>query len=118
MKRINETSRTTELFIKAGLTAAIAGALLLPVSINANGAGANGTERARSISRPSETLPLPPIPHLDTMPWLGLERPHGTLKMDILLSPEGPQSLFANGSALPVWLSSGMTQLVQKNTNG
>ena len=118
MKPINETSRTTELFIKAGLTAAIAGALLLPVSINANGAGANGTERARSISRPSETLPLPPIPHLDTMPWLGLERPHGTLKMDILLSPEGPQSLFANGSALPVWLSSGMTQLVQKNTNG
>ena len=117
MKRINETNRTTELFIKAGLTAAIAAALLLPVSINANGADAPGSTRAPFASERSHGLPLPPIPHLDTMPWHGLGRPHGALKTDILLLPAGPKSHFAGGAA-PTWLSSGMSSLVQKNTNG
>ena len=112
MKRIHDTNRTTELFIKAGLTAAITGALVLPVSIKANGADATGLERAAFTSQP-----LPPIPRLDTMPWLVLERPHGALKTDILLMPESPQSLFAR-SAAPIWLSSGMSSLAHKNTNG
>jgi hypothetical protein len=118
MKRINNTSRATELFIKAGLTAAIAAALLLPVSINANGAEAVAPTRAPFVSQPSNTLPLPPIPHLSTMPWLGLERPHGTLKTDILLRPEGPQSFFANGSVTPMWLSSGLNLPAHTNTDG
>jgi hypothetical protein len=117
MKRIQDTNRTTELFIKAGLTAAIAGTLLLPLSINANGAEATGSQRAPFASERSDTLPLPPIPHLHTMPWLGLERPHGALKTDILLLPEGPKNLFA-GDAAPTWLSSGMSSLAHKNTNG
>ena len=61
-------------------------------------------------------MPLPPIPHLDTMPWLGVERPHEALKTDILLMKGSRQSLFA--SAAPMWLSSGMSALANTNTNG
>ena len=76
MKRINETNRTTELFIKAGLTAAIAAALLLPVSINANGADAPGSTRAPCASERSHRVPQiepprsePPAARLSARGW-------------------------------------------------
>ena len=86
MKRIHDTSRLTEFFIKAGLIAAIAAALLAPMTINAHGSDAAHGHPA--LKRTAwDALPLPPIPHLETMPWLNRERPQKTLKIDTLLAP-------------------------------
>jgi hypothetical protein len=114
----HDINRTTELLIKAGLTTAIAGALLLPVSINGNGANASGPGERAPFVQASNTLALPPIPHLDAIPWLALDRSQKAFRTDILLVPESPLSVPAANRTMPVRLSSGMTSLTQKNTNG
>ena len=115
MNYMHDNNRTTETLVKAGLTAAIAGTLLLPVSIKANGAGASSSGERAPFVQASNDLPLPPIPHLDAIPWLALDRTQKTFKTDILLVPESPPSVLAANRSMPMWLSSGMTP---KNTNG
>jgi hypothetical protein len=91
MKRpMHDNSQLTEFFVKAGLVAAIAAALMLPLSINASGndTAARGERASLPLTRSSwDALPLPPIPHLETMPWLVQERAAKTLKIDTLLAP-------------------------------
>ena len=118
MNRMHDDNRTIKLLIKAGLTAAIAGTLLLPVSINAHGANASSPgERAPLVEAP-DALPLPPIPHLVTMPWLALDRAPKVFRTDILLVPESPQSVLTANPTMPMWLRSGMSALTHKNANG
>jgi hypothetical protein len=91
MKRINQSSRLIEAFVKAGLVAAIAAALLVPTTIKVH--GAESTARVEHawpmLKRASwEALPLPPIPYLETMPWLVREPAPKGFKIDRLLGPK------------------------------
>ncbi len=86
MKRMSQTS-LTELFVKAGLIAALAAVLLAPMSIRADG-GESLQPGAPALKASSwNVLPLPPIPHLDTMPWLVREPTQKRFKIDTLLAP-------------------------------
>jgi hypothetical protein len=87
-KRMHDNSRVTELFIKAGLIAALAATALMPTTIKVH---SNDTrvEQGWPKRGSTEALPLPPIPYLETMPWLIGERvPKGPLKIDPLLAPK------------------------------
>jgi hypothetical protein len=88
-KRMPDNSRVTEVFIKAGLIAALAAAVLMPTTVKIHGNEA-GVEQAWPVpTRGSwNALPLPPIPYLETMPWLLQERAPKGLKIDTLLAPK------------------------------
>jgi hypothetical protein len=91
MKRMNQSSRLIEVFVKAGLVAATAAALLLPTTIKVNGSESGlRVEHARPpLKRASwDALPLPPIPYLETMPWLVREPQPKGFKIDRLLAPK------------------------------
>lgn len=66
------------------LTASMAAVLTLP-SLAAWGSG--GPREAPQSQNAFETIALPPIPYLDTIPWLKWNAGVNTLKVDILLSP-------------------------------
>ena len=66
------------------LTASMAAVLTLP-SLAAW--GLDGPRTKPETGNVFETIALPPIPHLDTMPWLKLDAGVNTLKVDTLLSP-------------------------------
>ena len=96
MKRMNHSSRLIEVFVKAGLVAAIAATLLVPTTIKVHGSeSATRVEHAwPMLKRASwDALPLPTIPHLETMPyletkWLGREPAPKGFKIDRLLGPK------------------------------
>jgi hypothetical protein len=91
MKRMNHSSRLIEAFVKAGLAAAIAAALLVPTTIKVSGSeAASRVERAGPILKRAswDALPLPPIPYLETMPWLVREPAPRSFKIDRLLGPK------------------------------
>jgi hypothetical protein len=91
MKRINHSSRLIEAFVKAGLVAAIAAALLVPTTVKVQGSeSATRVEHAwPMLKRASwDALPLPPIPYLETMPWLVREPAPESFKIDRLLGPK------------------------------
>jgi hypothetical protein len=88
MKRRNEiSSRVTEYVIKLGLTAALVAAVLAPTTIRVQGAENPASPTALRIPT-SEALPLPPLPHLETMHWLTFKPRPQTLKIDTLLGPK------------------------------
>lgn len=90
MKRTNDLSRYIAFFVKAGLIAAIAAVLLAPTTIRAGGSEASPrVEHAwPMLKRASfDALPLPPIPYLETMPWLARERTPAGFRIDTLLAP-------------------------------
>ncbi|WP_420738226.1 hypothetical protein [Bradyrhizobium japonicum] len=66
------------------LTASMAAVLTLP-SLAAW--GVDGPRSKAEPGNPFETIALPPIPHLDSMPWLKWGDGVNTLKVDTLLSP-------------------------------
>jgi len=66
------------------LTASMAGVLTLP-SLAAW--GLDGPRETPKSPNAFETIALPPIPYLDTMPWLKWNDGVNTLKVDTLLSP-------------------------------
>ena len=66
------------------LTASMAAVLTLP-SLAAW--GVDGPRSKPEAGNPFETIALPPIPYLDSMPWLKWGAGASTLKVDILLSP-------------------------------
>jgi hypothetical protein len=84
-----KSSRLTEFIIKTGLIAAIATALLAPMTINANGHEAMPDVAEAVPDRPSwNALVLPPITHLETMPWLVRQHaPTKSFELDMLLGP-------------------------------
>ena len=73
------------------LTASMAAILTLP-SLAAW--GMEGPRNKPKSGNDFETMALPPIPYLDSMPWLKWGTGVNTLKVDILLSPTlGPSGL-------------------------
>jgi hypothetical protein len=67
MKRMQDPTAITEFFVKAGLIAALAAALLAPLTINAHGKDcAGGCSLLKRAA--SEALPLPLIPHRGARP--------------------------------------------------
>jgi hypothetical protein len=88
MKRMNDNSRATEFFIKAGLIVALAAIALMPTTIRVHGNGVL-IEQDRAMPKRGSwnDLPLPPISHLETMPWLVQDRAPKGLKIDPLLAP-------------------------------
>jgi hypothetical protein len=91
MKRTNESSYLVELVLKTCLIAAVATALLVPTTIRVHGSDiAPRLETARPMLKQAswDALPLPPIPYLETMPWLGRERLPKGFRIDMLLAPE------------------------------
>lgn len=90
MKRTYDPSRLLAIFVKAGLVAAIAAALLAPTTINASGNEATArVVHGQPILKRTyfDALPLPPIPYLETMPWLTHEWTPKGFKIDTLLAP-------------------------------
>ena len=91
MKRMFDATRLAELFIKAGLIAALAALLLAPMTVRVH-----GSEASSDVPRPLpmlkqvtwDALPLPPIPYLETMPWLLHQRGERGFKIDMLLAPK------------------------------
>lgn len=49
--------------------------------------GAEGSASGGNAAETFERTTLPPIPYLDTMPWLKWERANATMKVDMLLWP-------------------------------
>lgn len=74
------------------LAALAVGAGLSLVPFAAFGAESSGP--AAKSADTFERLALPPIPHLDTMPWSSWDRGSPTMKVDTLLSPVlGPSGI-------------------------
>jgi len=110
MKRTYDPSRFIAFFVKAGLIAAIAAVLLAPTTIRAGGSEASSrlAHTWPMLKRTSfDALPLPPIPYLETMPWLARERTPVGFKIDTLLGPtfELMRPDVAGGGTLPVTTS-------------
>ncbi len=115
MKRTNDNRRIVELFVQAGLIAAIAAALFAPTTIRAGGnETALNAEHAWPMRRLESwnALPLPPIANLETMPWLKLERAARPIKIDTLLAPPfemmGP-TVARSGSDAPLSSTPGLS---------
>lgn len=70
--------------VRGILTASVAAALNLP-SLAAW--GLEGPRSKPQSGNTFETITLPPIPYLESMPWLKWGAGQNTLKVDILLSP-------------------------------
>jgi hypothetical protein len=89
MKRMQDNSRATEFFVKAGLIAALVAAALMPATVKVHSNDASAGQGWPMPTRGSwQTLPLPPIPHLETMPWLVRERAAQDFNIDIMLAPK------------------------------
>ena len=82
--------------MKKLLALSLAGALVTPQLSLASESRLDNGEPQGSISG---GLPLPPIPYLDTMPWINLGREKGP-KIDTLLRPDLHPSPFADNSAV------------------
>jgi hypothetical protein len=89
MKRMHDNSSVTEIFIKAGLIAALAAIALMPTTIKVHSNDAR-VEQGWPMPKRGRwpVLTLPPIPYLETMPWLVQERAPRGLKIDTLLAPK------------------------------
>jgi hypothetical protein len=70
--------------VRGILTVSMAAVLTLP-SLAAW--GMDGPRSKPEPVNPFETIALPPVPHLDSMPWLKWGAGVNTLKVDTLLSP-------------------------------
>jgi hypothetical protein len=78
-----EKDRANSRIIRRLMAALLASALTLP------SLAAWGTEssRERVVARADDMLRLPPIPYLDSMPWMNWKTSAPTLRIDTLMSP-------------------------------
>jgi hypothetical protein len=70
-------------------------ALVMGSAMSLTAFGAYGVEsplRVEATQNAFTGLPLPPIPYLDTMPWLKWQPATATMKTDILLPPAAAPS--------------------------
>ena len=66
----------------------LAGILVAPQLGQANESGLKEDWTGQPASNFHERLPLPPIPYLDTMPWITLETQSKLRGIDTLMQPE------------------------------
>ena len=85
--------------MKKLLAFVLTGALMAPSTGLANESAFrdDGTGQAATTFR--EKLPLPPIPHLETMPWMNFGLETKGLKVDTLLPPSFVVPAFPKNSA-------------------
>jgi hypothetical protein len=78
-----EKDHANNRIIQRLMTALLASALTLP------SLAAGGTESSpeRAMARAGDMLRLPPIRHLDSMPWMNWKASAPTLRIDTLMSP-------------------------------
>ena len=95
----NPTNFTEDEMMKRLLAFVLAGALMAPTTgLGSESAFSNdGTRRA--ASKFPEKLPLPPIPHLETMPWMNLDLETKRPRVDTLLPPSFIVPAFPKNSA-------------------
>ncbi len=83
-------------------------ALVMGSAMSLTAFGAYGVESPRGGETTQGAftgLPLPPIPYLDTMPWLKWQPAAATMKIDILLPPtSGPTAIWPQPTPHPVGL--------------
>ncbi|WP_234683729.1 hypothetical protein [Bradyrhizobium monzae] len=84
-------------------------ALAMGSAMSLTAFGAYGVESPRG-AEPTQGaftgLPLPPIPYLDTMPWLKWQPAAATMKIDILLPPtSAPTGIWPQPTTRPVGLA-------------
>jgi len=82
--RAEKLSAPGRLVVRRILTASVAAVLTLP-SLAAW--GFDGPRGKPKSGNTFETIALPPVPYLDTMPWVKWNAGVNTLKVDTLLSP-------------------------------
>ena len=66
----------------------LASALVAPQMCMASESGFNDESGRQAVSKFPEKLPLPPVPYLDTMPWINLEVQTKWRGIDTLLPPD------------------------------
>jgi hypothetical protein len=66
----------------------LAGALVAPQMGVASESGFSNESGRQAVSKFPEKLPLPPVPYLDTMPWINLEVQTKWRGIDTLLPPD------------------------------
>ena len=86
----------------------LAGALVAPQVGQASESALNNGGARQAASTFQEKLPLPPIPYLDTMPWMNFGSESRGARVDTLLPPSfvapaiPKNSAFANHDALNI----------------
>jgi len=86
--------RTRRLLAALGAVAA----MLLPAAAAATNGALNGSFTPGS-DRAGQLLPLPPIPYLESMQWMDWRPSQPLPKIDTLLAPGAPDSIFQVPSA-------------------
>ncbi|MCA6122067.1 hypothetical protein J6500_09180 [Bradyrhizobium sp. WSM 1704] len=84
-------------------------ALVLGGAMSLTAFGAYGLEHPQGADATQTAftgLPLPPIPYLDTMPWLKWQPAAATMKIDILLPPiSAPTGIWPPSTPHPAGLA-------------
>ena len=82
----------------------LAGSLVAPQIAQASESAFNNDRARQAASQFPEKLPLPPIPYLDTMPWMNLGSASKAPGIDILMQPDLNLPGIPKGSA---WANNG-----------
>ena len=82
--------------MKGLLAFVLAGALMAPAIGLASESAFNNDGTGQAASKFPDKLPLPPIPHLETMPWMNFDWE----RVDTLLPPSFVVPAFPKNSAL------------------
>ena len=84
--------------MKKLLALVLAGPLMAPTTVLANESAFNNDGARQPASQFPENLTLPPIPHLETMPWMNLDLETKGPKVDTLLPPSFAVPAFPKNS--------------------
>ena len=85
--------------MKGLLAFVLAGALMAPAIGLASESAFNNDGTGQAASKFPDKLPLPPIPHLETMPWTNFDWETKGPRVDTLLPPSFNVSAFPKYSA-------------------
>ena len=85
--------------MKRLLAFVLAGALMAPTTGLASESAFSNDGARQAASKFPEKLPLPPIPHLETMPWMNFDLETKGPKVDTLLPPSFVVPAFPKNSA-------------------
>ena len=85
--------------MKGLLAFVLAGALMAPTIALASESPFSNDGTGQAASKFPEKLPLPPIPHLETMPWMNFDLETKGPKVDTLLPPSLVVPAFPKNSA-------------------
>ena len=85
--------------MKRLLASVLVGALMAPTICLASESAFRNDWTGKAASKFPEKLPLPPISHLETMPWMNFDLETKTPRVDTLLPPSFVVPAFPKNSA-------------------